>query len=122
MLQPGVPASPDESGVCKLMIMCKEIKSLYLLFVPDLYFQNVSVFMFFFFLRLWMTLACQAWTELTAWQSIWWSCGTSSLLASPTSRSETFIVLLLSLCDLSYIFTLAYVFDFSHGLLCSLSA
>ena len=48
MLQPGVPASPDESGVCKSMIMCKEIKSLYLLFVPDLCFQNVSLICFFF--------------------------------------------------------------------------
>ena len=75
MLQPGVQASPDESGLCTFIIVCKEVKSLYLHFVPHLFTKSVThqFLCFFFFLRLWMTLGCQAWTELTAWQSIWWS-------------------------------------------------
>ena len=50
MLQPGVQASPDESGLCTFIIVCKEVKSLYLHFVPHLFTKmcHSSVFMFFF--------------------------------------------------------------------------
>src|SRR4029434_10343101 len=50
ILQPGVPASPDESGLCKFIIVCKEVQSLYLHFVPHLFTKFVThqFFMFFF--------------------------------------------------------------------------
>src|SRR4029434_11555 len=51
MLQPGVQASPDESGVYQFIIVCKEVKSLYLHFVPHLFTKSVThQFLCFFFL------------------------------------------------------------------------
>ena len=50
MLQPGVPASPDESGLCKFIIVCKEVKSLYLHFIPHLFTKCVTHQFYVFFL------------------------------------------------------------------------
>src|SRR4029434_10196029 len=114
MLQPGVQASPDESGLCTFIIVCKEVKSLYLHFVAHLFTKSVThqFLCFFFFLRLWMTLGCQAWTELTAWQSIWWSWHQLYLARTNQQVRNIYCLTTFPLCPVIHIHT--HVFVFSH--------
>ena len=122
MLHTGVPASPDESGLCKFILVCKEVKSLYLLFVPHLFTKFVThQFLWFFFLSQAVDDSGVPGMDRVDSMAEYLVELRHQLSLALTNQQVRNIYCLTTfpLCPVIHIHT--HVFVFSHGLLCSLS-